>query len=300
MRRFLVLSAAAALATAAYAAVTHGPVPAVPAAEAMQLGDLKLVMLRDAGFQAPNDGTVFGLNASVEAVTALLAAAGVPTDRVSLSLQALLVKLPTGFVLIDTGLGPKFGGRLLESLTLTGIPPEAIGHIFISHSHFDHAGGLVDANGQPQFPKAVIHMAADEWAFLQANKDNAALAAAIAPQVKTFTGPGPIIPGIAAEPNPGHTPGHSTYRVTMGSTSILALGDTAHSYIVSVGRPDWTIAYDTDKPKGAAVRRATLAALAKSGANVWSPHFPYPGVGTVVVKGDGYAWVPNVAAPPSF
>jgi hypothetical protein len=86
----------------------------------------------------------------------------------------------------------------------------------------------------------------------------------------------------------------------MGNTSVLALGDTAHSYVVSLGGPDWLMAYDTDKAKGAAARRATLAALAKSGANVWSPHFPYPGIGTVVAKGDGYAWVPNVAAPPSF
>lgn len=299
MRRFLLLAATATLATAALAAVTHGPVPTAPAAEAMQLDDLKLVSLRDAGFQAPNDGTVFGLNAGADAVTALLAAAGVPTDRVSLSLQALLVKLPSGYVLIDTGLGPKFEGRLRDSLALTGIDPDAIGHIFISHSHFDHAGGLADAAGKPLFPKAVIHMDAAEWAFLQANKDNAALAAAIAPQVKTFTGPGPIIPGVAAEPNHGHTPGHTTYRITSGNTSILALGDTAHSHIVSVGRPDWTIAYDTDQVKGAAARRATLAALAASGANVWSPHFPFPGIGKVVAKGDGFVWVPNVAAPPS-
>lgn len=300
MRRpFLAFAATVALATAALAAVSHGPVPAVPAAEAMQLGDLKIVSLRDADFQAPNDGTAFGLNAGVEAVTALLAAAGVPTDRVSLSLQALLVTLPTGTILIDTGLGPKFDGKLRESLALANIAPDAIGHIFISHSHFDHAGGLADAAGKPLFPKAVIHMDAAEWAFLQANKDNAALAAAIAPQVKTFAGPGPIIPGVAAEPNPGHTPGHTTYRVTSGNTSILALGDTAHSYIISVGRPDWTIAYDTDKAKGAAARRATLAALAKSGSNVWSPHFPYPGIGKVVPAGNDFTWVPNPAAPPS-
>jgi glyoxylase-like metal-dependent hydrolase (beta-lactamase superfamily II) len=298
-RSFLAFAATAAIATATVAAVSHGPTPAVPTAEAMQLGDLQLVMLRDAGFQAPNDGTVFGLNAGTDAVTKVLAAAGVPTDRVTLSLQALLVKLPTGFVLIDTGLGPRFDGKLLASLALTSVSPDAIGHIFISHSHFDHAGGLVDANGKLQFPKATIHMAADEWAFLQANPDNATLAAAIAPQVKTFAVPGPIIPGVAAEPNPGHTPGHSTYRVTMGNTSILALGDTAHSYIVSVGRPDWTIAYDTDQVKGAAARRATLAALAKSGSNVWSPHFPFPGIGKVVVAGNDFTWVPNPAAPPS-
>lgn len=289
-----------AIATAAIAAtVTEGPIATTPAAEAVQFGDLKLVVLRDAGFVAPNDGKSFGLDVGPAAVAKLLAAAGLPTDRLSLSVQGLLVKLPSGFVLIDTGVGPKNDGKLMASLALAGVAPEAIGHIFISHSHFDHVGGVIDAAGKPLFPKAQIHMDANEWAFLKADKANAALAAAIAPQIKTFTAAGPIIPGVAAEPNPAHTPGHSTYRVTMGKTSILALGDTAHSYVVSLGGPDWLMAYDTDKPKAATVRRGTLAALAKSGSNVWSPHFPYPGIGKVVVAGTAFAWVPDPAAPPS-
>ena len=33
--------------------------------------------------------------------------------------------------------------------------------------------------------------------------------------------------------------------------------------------------------------------LARSGERVWAPHFPWPSVGRVVVKGDAFAWVPD-------
>jgi len=44
---------------------------------------------------------------------------------------------------------------------------------------------------------------------------------------------------------------------------------------------------------GEAARRKTLTELAASHERVWAPHFPWPSVGTVIVKGDGFAWVPD-------
>nr|WP_245606133.1 MBL fold metallo-hydrolase [Thermus amyloliquefaciens] len=37
------------------------------------------------------------------------------------------------------------GGRLLEHLALAGYAPEDITHVFLTHGHPDHIGGLVDA-----------------------------------------------------------------------------------------------------------------------------------------------------------
>ena len=125
------------------------------------------------------------------------------------------------------------------------------------------------------------------------NGERFALAAAIGPKVKTFTTAGPVFPGLAAVPNPGHTPGHSTYRITSGKATLRTLGDTAHSSIISLAHPDWAIAYDGDKAAGAAARQATLGQLASSGERVFAPHFPWPGVGHVVKAGTGFAWRPD-------
>ncbi len=40
----------------------------------------------------------------------------------------------------------------------------------------------------------------------------------------------------------GHTPGHSGYLVTSGTNSILYVGDWMHHFVVSVQKPEWTMA----------------------------------------------------------
>ena len=51
------------------------------------------------------------------------------------------------------------------------------------------------------------------------------------------------------------------------------MGDTAHSAIVSVAKPEWIIGYDTDAEQGRQQRIAELAKLAASGEHVFSRIF---------------------------
>ena len=137
-------------------------------------------------------------------------------------------------------------------------------------------------------------MSAPEWATLQAKGDKA-LVAAIRPKVQPFAPGVEVVPGIRSVPLPGHTPGHSGYLIGTGTDALLDIGDTAHSAIVSLARPDWAIAYDTDAGAGRTTREAELAKLAASHQRIFAPHFPYPGVGTVVKAGNGYRWEPDVS-----
>ncbi len=63
-----------------------------PDAKAFKLGKFDIVALHDAQFVQPNDGKIFGLDHSPTEVADLLKAAGAPTDTVTLSVDALLVK----------------------------------------------------------------------------------------------------------------------------------------------------------------------------------------------------------------
>ena len=74
----------------------------------------------------------------------------------------------------------------------------------------------------------------------------------------------------------------------------MDIGDTAHSSIISLGKPDWPIQFDTDKAQGEATREALLKQLASDHELIFAPHFPYPGVGRVVAQGQGYAFVPGL------
>ncbi|WP_242181652.1 MBL fold metallo-hydrolase [Sphingomonas sp. CARO-RG-8B-R24-01] len=268
------------------------PVPIAPAAVPFGIGAVRVVALRDMINRVPNDGSVFGKTEGPAAVADILRKAGAPTDAVSLGVDALLVRMPGRMVLIDAGLSPKVGGVLMQSLALAKVSPTDITDVLITHSHGDHVGGLSDADGKLAFPNATIRMTRAEWAFLQSKPDNAALVATIAPKVMPFDPGAVVMPGIRAVELAGHTPGHSGYEITSNGQKLLDMGDTAHSAIVSLARPEWIIGYDTDGVQGRQRRMTELAKLAASGEYVFSPHFPFPGLGRIVKAGTAYRWQP--------
>jgi hypothetical protein len=64
-----------------------------------------------------------------------------------------------------------------------------------------------------------------------------------------------------------------------------------HHYVISVQRPEWTIAFDGDSPVASASRAAVIADAASRGQRIYAVHFPFPGVGTFEKRAEGYAWV---------
>jgi glyoxylase-like metal-dependent hydrolase (beta-lactamase superfamily II) len=174
------------------------------------------------------------------------------------------------------------------------VTPTDITDVMITHSHFDHVGGLTTAEGRPAFPKAVIHLSAPEWAWMQDQPNTKAVAKAVAAQVKTFEPGAGIAPGVTSIPLPGHTPGHVGYEIVSGAEKLIDMGDTAHSSIVSLAEPDWPIGYDNDEKLGESTRRAALRRFADSHALIFAPHFPFPGVGRIETKNDHFTWKPEL------
>jgi glyoxylase-like metal-dependent hydrolase (beta-lactamase superfamily II) len=288
----IICTVALALTSGALADDAFGPVAVPPGSQSFKLGSLKLIALRDAQFVLHNDGKTFGSDADVLTIGGLLKASGLPDDRITLSVNALLVRHGTRVILIDSGLGAAAHGALVASLADAGVAAREVTDVLITHSHFDHAGGLVDADGRLAFPGAVIRMSAAEWAWMKGQADAANLVKAIDGHVETFMPGAVLAPGVTAVALPGHTPGHVGYEIVSGDARLLDIGDMAHSSIISLKKPAWTMQYDGDKTTAAATRQSTFEKLAKSGELVFSPHFPFPGVGRVVAGGDAYSWSP--------
>lgn len=298
MRRLFAPLALASLAFAPIALADDGigPVASPPAAQSFKVGGLELIALRDAQFVAANDAKVFGVDAGVDAVSGVLKAAGLPGDRISLSVSALVVRRGARIVLLDTGLGAKSHGDLQGSLKVAGLTPAQITDVVITHSHGDHVGGLVGADGKSAFPNAKIRFSAAEWAYVKSQPQAEEMVKAIERQVHTFTPGTPgatIAPGVTAIALDGHTPGHVGYEIAGKGFRMLDIGDLAHSSLISLQRPEWTMGYDGDAVLAKATRRKTLAGLAADKEWVFAPHFPYPGIGHVAVDGDAFKWVPG-------
>ena len=269
------------------------------------LGEFAATALRDGTFQFPNDNKILGVGHSPAEVAAVLSAAGLATDKLELSVQPLLVQTADRVMLFDAGaagnMGPT-GGKLLASMDAAGIASATVTDIFISHVHGDHVGGLMNAAGASAFPNATIHISGPEWAFLKGLTpdgakafgipQHAALIAAMTPKVAEFAPDAEIIPGaVKAVAIKGHTPGHSGYRITSGNRSLLYIGDAMHHFAISVRRPDWTIAFDSDAATAQASRKALLAESASSKQLIYAVHFPFPGLGRFERRGDGFVWV---------
>jgi len=285
-------------------AAEPAPAPKVENTKALMVGDLQATAVRDGVLEFPNDNKVFGMGRTPEDVAALLTAAGLPTDKLHLSLQPLLVQTVNGALLFDTGAGSNFGpnaGQLLANLAAAGIDPKSVTDIFISHVHGDHVGGLVDASGALNFPNAKIHISKAEWKFLTglgaekaknlgvSNYD--ALVAGMKPKVDAFAPGAELVKGtVKAVDIKGHTPGHSGYLITQGPESLLYVGDAMHHSVISVQKPDWPMNFDSDQATGAKSRAALIADSAAKGQRIYAVHFPFPGVGKFEKQGEGYVW----------
>ncbi|HEY6124052.1 MAG TPA: MBL fold metallo-hydrolase [Steroidobacteraceae bacterium] len=277
------------------AAVAETPPPAPANVKEFKIGELSAMALLDGGIEVPNDNKVFAVGRTPEEVAAVLGGASLPTDKLNLTIQPLLVKSADKVLLFDTGAGGNFGpgaGKLAASFGEAGVDPQAVTDIFISHSHGDHIGGLVNAQGALAFPNAKIHLSKPEWKALSGNEQMAAVVAAIKPKVEAFTPGAELVPGVVkAVEIKGHTPGHSGYLISSGAESLLYVGDSMHHYVVSVQKPDWTIAFDGDAPTAQKSRADLIAASAASGQRIYAVHFPFPGLGKFEKQGDHFAWV---------
>lgn len=295
----------AMLAGSAFAAAPMVKTPA-PGFYRIMVGDIEVTPVNDGTVDLPMDQL---LRQKPEQTRATLEKnfLKAPTET---SDNAFLVNTGGKLVLVDTGAGALFGptlGKLLNNLKAAGYQPEQVDEIYITHMHGDHVGGLV-ANGQRAFPNAVVRAGkadADYW-LSQANMDKApadkkgafqGAMASINPYVqagkfKTIDSAGVLVPGVSAQPEHGHTPGHTTYVVESRGQKLVLIGDLIHVASVQFDNPQVTIGFDSDEKAAYAARKQVFDDAARNGYLVGGAHLQFPGLGHIVSQGKGYRWIP--------
>jgi len=265
------------------------------------IGTAEVTILTDGGISFPPD--YFPTTDSGH-IDELLRDAG--KDQIETNFNAVLIRNGGKVILVDAGPRDLFGptcGFLPEALNEAGVAAGEVEVLFATHLHPDHIAGMITPEGKAVFPNAVLHVPAVERAFWSDESRTTgeplagwgqlarAVLAAYADRLQEVEEGGEVAPGLRTFALPGHTPGHSGWRLSSGDAQLLHVGDIIHAPALQAADPDVAIVFDMDPDTARETRKRLLDELAADGALFTGGHFLHPAFHQVERKGQGYRLV---------
>ena len=214
-------------------------------------------------------------------------------------------------MLVETGIGDRISDKvramrayegpwIVPALQKAGFDPASVDAVAVSHLHFDHAGGVLLADGGLAFPRASFVAQLAEWEI--AMGDNPRLVAAYdQPELRLVRdlglggiveGEAEILPGVSVIPTGGHSAGHQGVLIRGRDETIAFLGDLCMRPWSA--NPRWITAFD-DFPLDSVLAKASL--FARAAAEGWTivlSHEPGHPVGRRIRDRDRYRFEASV------
>jgi glyoxylase-like metal-dependent hydrolase (beta-lactamase superfamily II) len=233
--------------------------------------------------------------------------------RLLQALNCLLVETPGGRVLIETGIGERVSDKVRELRAYEGTPiapalegarfePGSVDIVAMSHLHFDHAGGLLRADGSKAFPRARIVAQRAEWEI--ALDDNSRIVASYdQPEIRLVgdwgaagwaDGEVELLPGVSVVPTGGHSKGHQAIVVRgsgPGARTLAFFGDLCMRPWSA--NPRWVTAFDDFPLDSVEVKGDLFARAADEDWLVALSHEPLTPIGHLARDRDRYRFDPR-------
>jgi glyoxylase-like metal-dependent hydrolase (beta-lactamase superfamily II) len=312
----MMLAAGAALAAPGLLTAARAQPAAAPTAAAQapgfyrfKVGGFTVTTVHDGFGQRPNPTQGFVRNAQPAEVEAALTASFMPVNALTIPYTIPFLQTPGGLIAFDTGTGGQLGataGRMVENMRAAGLDPAQVTTVIFTHFHGDHITGLTTAQDQVVFPNAEIIVPAPEWAFWMDEGNASRAPDAMKPafagvrrrflpyqaRIRQIQPGGEVMPGISSIATFGHTPGHTSYRLSDGGQQAIILGDVTNRPELNLVNPGWHIVFDQDPVLAEATRRRTFDMIATDRIRSVGYHWPFPANGYVAKDGNGYRFHP--------
>ncbi len=270
-----------------------------------KFGKMEITTVNDGAFYIAGPFPVFGADQFPEDVEELAIANNLSAKRMEIGFAPVIVNTGNELVLFDTGNGGDRGkgvGFLQKAMKIAGYSPEQVDVVVVSHFHFDHIGGLM-ADGKPAFPNARyvtsevennFWLHPDQAGGRTGNTRDLALknVRPLAEKTTFIKDGASVATGITAISAFGHTPGHMAFHIESDGKRIFLGADFTNHYVMSLQNPEWHVSFDMEKAQAGKTRRKLLDMLATEKIPFTSYHMPFPAVGYVERKDDGFVYVP--------
>jgi glyoxylase-like metal-dependent hydrolase (beta-lactamase superfamily II) len=230
--------------------------------------------------------------------------------RLLQALNCLLVETPAGRVLVETGIGERvddktrtmrgyLGTPVVPALEAAGFAPASVDVVAMSHLHFDHAGGLLRADGSRAFPRARIVAQRAEWE-IALDGNSRIVASYDQPEIRLVRdwgaegwadGEVELLPGVSVVPTGGHSKGHQAIVVRgggAGTRTLAFFGDLCMRPWSA--NPRWVTAFDDFPLDSVAVKGDLFGRAAADGWTIVLSHEPLHPVGRLVADRDRYRY----------
>ena len=277
-----------------------------------KLGDFQCFVINDAFRAWTSDALIKG-EATQEQLAQVALEFDVDLEKIPVPDNSLLVSTGDQNVLIDVGSckRPFPGlneGKLLENLVSLGFDPKEIDVIIITHSDNDHIGGILDKDGQPEFPNAHYYLSAASWEYWSTSEGRSKIAAlpdwsedridfvwgtysAIRDRLTIVDYEVEFLPGFRMYPAVGHRYDHDVLKIESSGEILLHIADSLLSPLFMANR-EWYFFYDDAPEKAIETKERLLEWCAAEKGLVFAAHFPSPGLGTVEKRDSGWQWTP--------
>ena len=256
----------------------------------LKIGSTRIVALKDGELSIPKE-ILLNLDEDISN--------RITEDNNQLTLNnvnAYLIFKDDKILLVDAGCRDLFGptcGFVHNEIKKANVKAEEITDIFFTHLHPDHVAGAIDKDGKSMFPNAIVKVIEDEFNFW--NRDdfddveingknfadlNKAVMKAYDNKIETIKSNQEIITGIYPVPLPGHTPGHSGFRVDDENKSFVQMGDVLHAPNLQLSNPNISVLFDVDLENGMKSRKQVFDMVCNdkiicSGGHMLEPKFGY-------------------------
>ena len=270
----------------------------------IDLGGITVDLLRIGTFRS-DAGAIFGPVPN-ETWAPLVSSEIDARSRLLQALNILHIRDASGGVLLETGAVPagvsisdedtnSVSAR--EALIAAGIDVQRISTVVPSHLHRDHAGGLIDAQGDPAFARAHIVAPEREIAAVASGSLRARAAYDVPALTRLFSARPPqsfdlnraLTPSITLRRLGGHTPGSQATIVRGSERTLLFLGDLFMRPWQA--NPRWVTAYDDEAWVSVDAKASIFAEAAAGEWLVVMSHEVETPVGTIVAERDRFRFV---------